>query len=330
MNMAGMNISRRTWTAAAVASMACWATGARAQAYPDKPVRLALPFPPGGSADTIARLLADQLRVRTGQPFLVENRPGASGNLATSYVAKTPNDGYSLLIGVTGAMAINPSLYRDLDYVPERDFTAISMIARAPVAVVASPASGVTSVRQLVELAKGAPGKYTYATNGVGTSHHLAAELFKGAAKIDIRNVPYKGTPGALQDIVGGRVDFGFIDLTASIPLVTAGRIKGLATTGATRSAALPDVPTIAESGYPGFDAVTWIALFGPRGMAPDVVQKLNTEVNAVLADEEVRKKGVAQGLDVAGSTALRLQQFLAEENAKWRKVVAEAGIKPE
>jgi tripartite-type tricarboxylate transporter receptor subunit TctC len=313
---------------AAVAWSALLPLTAAAQAYPDKPVRMVLPFPPGGSADFIARVLAEQLSARTGQPFIVENKAGASGNLATGYVAKSPPDGYTLLIGVTGAMAINPTLYRDLDHVPEKDFAAISMVAQAPVVIVASPESGVTTLKQMVERAKSAPGRFSYATNGVGTSHHLAAELFKSAAGIDIANVPYKGTPGALQDIVGGRIEFGFMDLTASLPLIAAGRIKALATTGATRSAALPDVPTVAESGFPGYDATTWIALFAPKGMKADDVSKLSAQVNAVLADPEVRRKGVAQGLDVAGSTPAALAKFLGEETVKWRGVVTAAKIK--
>lgn len=301
---------------------------AAAQTYPDKPVRMVLPFPPGGSADFIARLLAEQMRGQTGQTFVVDNRPGASGNLATSHVAKSANDGYTLLVGVTGALAINPTLYRDLDYVPEKDFAAISMIAQAPVVIVASPESGVSTLKQMVDRARAAPARYSYATNGVGTSHHLAGEMFKSVAGIDIVNVPYKGTPGALQDIVGGRIEFGFMDLTASLPLIASGRIKALATTGAARSAALPEVPTVAESGFPGYDAVTWIALFAPKGTKAEDLRLLSTKVNEVLNDPEVRRKGVAQGLDVAGSTPAALQKFLTDESVKWRRVVTDAKIK--
>jgi tripartite-type tricarboxylate transporter receptor subunit TctC len=304
---------------------------AAAQEYPHKqPVKMVLPFPPGGSADFIARLLAEQLHARTGANFVVDNKPGAGGNLATSFVAKAPNDGYTLLVGVTGALSINPTLYGDLDYVPERDFTAISMVALAPVVIVASPDSGVTTLGQLVTRAKAAPGKFSYATNGVGTSHHLAGELFKIAAGIDLRNVPYKGTPGALQDLIGGRVEVGFMDVTASLPLIASGRIKALATTGSARSAALPDVPTVAESGYPGYDAVTWVSLFAPKGMNPADVTRLSKQVNEVLNDPAVKKKGIAQGLEVGGSSPAHLQAFLGRENAKWRGVITSAGIKRE
>lgn len=323
-----MHMIRKSLVACGLAALAVLCMPVAAQGYPDKPVRIVLPFPPGGSADFIARLLADRMKEKTGQSFFVDNRPGAAGNLATGHVAKSPADGYSLLVGVTGAMSINPTLYKDLDYVPERDFTAISMVAQAPVVVVASPQSGVTTLKQMVELSQASPGKYSYATNGVGTSHHLAAELFKGVAKIDIVNVPYKGTPGALQDVAGGRIEFGFMDLTASLPLIAAGRIKALATTGATRSSALPDVPTIAESGFSGYEAVTWIALFAPKGMKTDDVRKLSQQVNEVLVEPEVRSKGVAQGLDVAGSTPEALQKFLANEIVKWRNVVTNANIK--
>jgi tripartite-type tricarboxylate transporter receptor subunit TctC len=304
---------------------------AAAQEYPHKqPVKMVLPFPPGGSADFIARLLAEQLHARTGANFVVDNKPGAGGNLATSFVAKAPNDGYTLLVGVTGALSINPTLYGDLDYVPERDFTAISMVALAPVVIVASPESGVITLGQLVTRAKAAPGKFSYATNGVGTSHHLAGELFKIAAGIDLRNVPYKGTPGALQDLIGGRVEVGFMDVTASLPLIASGRIKALATTGSARSAALPDVPTVAESGYPGYDAVTWVSLFAPKGMNPADVNRLSKQVNEVLNDPAVKKKGIAQGLEVGGSSPAHLQAFLGRENAKWRGVITSAGIKRE
>lgn len=324
-----MRLRRKILAALPMAAASLWlALPAAAQTYPDRPVRMVLPFPPGGSADFIARLLADQMRGKAGQTFVVDNRPGASGNLATSHVAKSPADGYTLLVGVTGALAINPTLYRDLDYVPERDFAAVSMIAQAPVVIVASPASGVTTLKQMVERARAAPGKFSYATNGVGTSHHLAGEMFKSVAQIDIANVPYKGTPGALQDIVGGRIEFGFMDLTASLPLIAAGRIKALATTGAARSAALPEVPTVAESGFAGYDAVTWIALFAPKGMNAEDIRKLSVQVNEVLSDPEVRRKGVAQGLDVAGSTPAALQKFLADESLKWRRVVTDAKIK--
>lgn len=323
-----MGIRSKIAVALSLAASALLALPASAQGYPDKPVRMVLPFPPGGSADFIARLLAEHLRGKAGQPFVIENKPGASGNLATGFVAKSPADGYTLLVGVTGAMSINPSLYRDLDYVPEKDFAAISMIAKAPVVIVASPVSGVTTLAQLVESARAAPGKFAYATNGVGTSHHLAGEMFKSIAKVDILNVPYRGTPSALQDIVGGRIEYGFMDLTASLPLIAAGRIKALATTGSVRSAALPDVPTVAEQGYPSYEAVTWISLFAPKGMKAEDIRTLSKQVNAVLADEGVRRKGVEQGLDVAGSSPEALRKFLGDETAKWRNVVTHAKIK--
>ncbi|WP_399682570.1 Bug family tripartite tricarboxylate transporter substrate binding protein [Xenophilus sp.] len=319
---------RQTLAALAGATLGGLGLPARAEAYPSRPVRLVLPFPPGGSADFIARLTAERLRPIMGQPFVVDNRPGASGNLATSHVAHSPADGYTLLVGVTGALAINPWLYRGLDYVPERDFAPISMVAKAPVIVVAGPRSGIRSLGELVERAKAAPRSIAYATNGMGTSHHLAAEMFSRAAGIQLRNVPYKGTPSALQDIVGGHVDIGFMDLTASIPLVSTDRIQALAVTGATRSSALPSVPTIAESGFPGFSAETWIALFAPRGMDPADVQRLSAGVNTVFADADVRQQGTAQGLEVAGSTPAELQRYLAAESTKWRRVVETANIK--
>ncbi|OVZ55233.1 hypothetical protein CDO44_23670 [Pigmentiphaga sp. NML080357] len=298
-----------------------------AAGYPERPVKLALPFPPGGSADTITRSMAERLQAQLRQPFLIENRPGAAGNLATRYIAKAPADGYNLLVGVTGAMAINPNLY-SLDYEPAKDFVAVSMVARAPVVVVADPQAGIGSIKQLIEQAKAKPGMLTYATNGVGTSHHLAAELFRQAAGLDMRNVPYKGTPEALQDIIGGRVPIGFMDLTASIPLVASGKLKALATTGTKRSPALPDVPTVAEAGVPGFAADTWVGIFAPKDTPRPIVEKLSTEIRTALALPELRARAQTQGLEVAGSTPAELQQFLQEESVKWKRVVSEAGIK--
>lgn len=306
---------------------ACLSAMAWGQGYPERAVKLALPFPPGGSADSVARDLAEKLKVQGGGTFLVENRPGAAGNLATGYVIKAPNDGYTLLVGVTGALAINPELYGNLGYQPENDLVGISMLAQAPVVVVASPQSGITSIQQLVSRAKAEPGKLSYATNGRGTSHHLAGELFKIRSEIFMLNIPYSGTPGALQDIAAGRIEIGFLDLTAAMPLITAGRIVPLATTGAVRPSALPHVPTVAESGFPGYEAMTWIALFAPKGMNPDNVHKLSRMINAVLADETFKKNAAAKGLDAAGSTPEALQRFLTEESRKWRTVIRRANI---
>ncbi|VCU68229.1 Tripartite tricarboxylate transporter family receptor [Pigmentiphaga humi] len=295
--------------------------------FPDKPVKLALPFPPGGSADTITRAMAERLQAQLQQPFLIENRPGAAGNVATRHIAKAPADGYNLLVGVTGALVINPNLYT-LDYDPAKDFIGVSMVARAPVAIVADPNAGIGSIKQLIEQAKAKPGALAYATNGVGTSHHLAAELFRQSAGLDMRNVPYKGTPEALQDIIGGRVPIGFMDLTASIPLVASGKLKALATTGTGRSPALPDVPTVAEAGLPGFSADTWVAIMAPKGTPGPVVDKLSAEIKTALALPELRARAQTQGLEVISSTPAELQDFLRSEAEKWKRVIKEAGIK--
>ena len=298
-----------------------------AQNYPERPVKLVLPFPPGGSADAVARELADKLQSPGNGTFVVENKPGAAGNLATGHVVSAPADGYTLLVGVTGAMTINPELYRNLRYKPEKDLVSISMMAEAPVVIVASRQSGITSLKELVRQAKEQPGKLSYATNGRGTSHHLAGEMFKHRANIFMLNIPYSGTPGALQDIVGGRVDAGFLDLTAAMPLIESGRIVALATTGSQRTPALPSVPTVAESGYPGYEAMTWIALFAPSAMNPENVKKLSGMVNAVLADEAFKKSAAAKGLNAAGSTPEALQRFVEDESKKWREVIRQAQI---
>ena len=300
-----------------------------AQEYPNKPVRFILPFPSGGSADAVARDLAEQLRIKSGgNPFVVENKPGAAANLGTGYVVKSPADGYTILVGVTGAMTINPELYPDLGYQPDKDLAAISMMAQAPVVIVASKQSGITSLQQLVSRAKEQPGRITYATNGVGTSHHLAGEMFKHRVGISMLNVPYNGTPAALTDIVAGRVDAGFLDLTAAMPLIQAGRLVALATTGTTRPEALAQVPTVAEAGYPGYEAMTWIALFAPKDMNREHIKKLSRMVNEVLAEDSFKKNVAAKGLEAVGSTPEALQKFVSEETVKWRAVIKKSNIK--
>lgn len=304
------------------------ATAAAAQDYPDKPVKFVLPFPPGGSADAVTRELADKLQSKGNGTFIIENKPGAAGNLATGQVVRAPNDGYTILVGVTGALVINPELYPTLGYNTQTDLTAISMLAQAPVVIVASRESGITSLKDLVQRAKAKPGELSYATNGSGTSHHLAGELFKQKAGIFMVNIPYKGTPGALQDIGGGRVDAGFLDLTAALPMIASGRIVALATTGATRPSALPNVPTVAEAGFPGYEAMTWISLVAPKGMKREHVAKLSGMVNAVLADDAFKKSTAAKGMEATGSTPDELQRFIASESEKWRGVIRSAGIK--
>lgn len=304
------------------------ATLAAAQDYPDKPVKFVLPFPPGGSADAVTRELAEKLQARGNGTFIIENRPGAGGNLATGHVVRSPADGYTILVGVTGALVINPELYPNLGYKPETDLAPISMLAQAPVVVVASRESGLTSIKDLVQRAKAKPGELSYATNGVGTSHHLAGELFKQKAGIFMLNVPYNGTPGALQDIAGGRVQVGFLDLTAALPMISAGRIVPLATTGSVRPSALPNVPTIAESGYPSYEAMTWISLVAPRGMKREQVDKLSGMVNAVLADDAFKKSTAAKGMEAVGSTPDALQRFVTAESEKWRGVIRQSGIR--
>jgi len=307
---------------------ACLSAVTWAQAYPERPVKLALPFPPGGSADSVARDLAERLKAQGGGTFLVENRPGAAGNLATAHVVKAPNDGYTLLVGVTGALAINPELYGNLGYQPETDLVGISMLAQAPVVVVASPQSGITTMQQLVSRARAEPGKLSYATNGRGTSHHLAGELFNIRAEISMVNIPYSGTPGALQDIAAGRIEIGFLDLTAAMPLISAGRIVALATTGATRPPALPNVPTVAESGFAGFDAPAWWAVVAPARVPAAVLKQMNEAINAVLRQPDVGARLAGQGIEVRGGSPDSARTFIEGQITTWAKVVKDNDIK--
>ena len=295
--------------------------------YPARPVSIISPFPPGGSADSMARALAEQLSKRMGQSFYIENRPGAGGAIGAGAAAKAAPDGYTIVIGAAGAMAINVSLYKNLSYDPVNDFVPITLIGYSPVLLVASTGQTANTVNELIEAAKTAPGQLSFASNGNGTAHHLTAELFMQTADIDMVHVPYKGTALAVQDVVAGRVPYGFLDLTLCLPLIKSGKLKGIATSGLKRSAAAPDIPTVAESGLPGFDAVGWFGLFGPRGMQQDAIDAINKNVEEVLSTSKFQETALSLAVDPKWSTPQALADYQTQEIEKWANVIRIAGV---
>jgi len=310
------------------ACFAAFAAGVSAQAYPTKPIRIVVPFPAGGTTDVLARAAAQKLAETLGQPAVVDNRPGAGGNIGAELVAKSAPDGYTLLMGTVGTHAINPGLYPKLPYDHVKDFAPVILVAGVPNVLVINPALPVNSVPELIAYAKANPGKLNFASSGNGTSIHLSAELFKTMAGVQMTHVPYKGSAPALQDLVGGQVQLMFDNLPSSLALIKGGKLKALAVTSGARAAALPDVPTLAESGLPGFEASSWFGLLAPAGTPPPVIAKLNGEIAKWLATPEAKEKLLAQGANAAGGTAEEFAQFIAAETAKWQKVVKESGAK--
>ena len=307
---------------------AAFAVGVSAQAYPTKPIRIVVPFPAGGTTDVLARAAAQKLAETLGQPAVVDNRPGAGGNIGAELVAKSAPDGYTLLMGTVGTHAINPGLYPKLPYDHVKDFAPVILVAGVPNVLVINPALPVNSVPELIAYAKANPGKLNFASSGNGTSIHLSAELFKTMAGVQMTHVPYKGSAPALQDLVGGQVQLMFDNLPSSLALIKGGKLKALAVTSGARAAALPDVPTLAESGLPGFEASSWFGLLAPTGTPSSVIAKLNGEIAKWLATPEAKEKLLAQGANAAGGTAEEFAQFIAAETAKWQKVVKESGAK--
>ncbi len=314
----------------AVAVSLLAAAAAFAQPYPSKPIRIVAPFPPGGSADFTARVIAEHFSKAFGQPAVVENVPGAGGVIAAERNAKAAPDGYSLIVGSTGIMAVNASLLKNLAYDPARDFTPVSLVIRVPSYLVINPKVPAGSVRELIAYARAHPGRLTYASAGNGTSQHTNPELFKSMAKAFILPITYRGSSPAMAALMSGEVDM-MIELgPTAIPQIRAGRIKVLAASTAQRTRAMPDVPTMAEAGLPGFDAFTWFGIAGPPGMPREIVQRLHAEIVKAVAPAEVRARLEAVGAEVVAGTPEEFAEFQKQEAAKWAKVVRDAGIRPE
>jgi len=319
----------RTVAAAAILALGSVSL-AHAQAFPSKPIRIVAPFPPGGSADLTARIIAEHLSKAFGQPAVVENVPGAGGAVAAERHARSAPDGYSLIVGSTGIMSVNQSLQAKLPYDPFKDFTPVTMVIRVPSYLVVNPRVPANNMKELIEYARRNPGKLTYASAGNGTSQHTNPELFKSMAKLFILPIPYRGSAPAMAALVAGEVDM-MIELgPTSIPQIRAGRIRALAASTAERTRAMPEIPTIAESGLPGFDAYTWFGIAGPGGMPRDIVNRLHAEIAAAVAPAEVRKRLESVGAEVVAAGPDEFAALQRSEAEKWAKVIKEAGIKPE
>lgn len=316
-------ISRRAGFALALALV----SGAvLAQAYPSRPIRLIVPFPPGGGTDIIARELVNKIVTEQGWTVVVDNRPGSGGNLGVDAAAKAAPDGYTLVLGQTSNLAINPTLYPKLPYSPMRDLAAIGLVASSPLAIVVAADSPYKTLADVVAAAKAKPGVLNFATSGNGTVAHLATEMLQRAADVKLTHVPYKGASQGVTDVIGGQVQLYVSSVPTLISFVKGGKMRALAVTSAKRADDLPSVPTVAESGYKGFEAVTWFGLAGPAAMPRDVVVKWNAALNKALAAPDLRKKLAGQGADVETGTPEKFSALIRDDIGRWGKVVRESG----
>jgi tripartite-type tricarboxylate transporter receptor subunit TctC len=316
---------------AAIAAIAVtvFAGSAIAQAmFPNKPIRIVVPFPPGGTTDILARAAAQKMTEAWKEQVVVDNRPGAGGNIGAELVAKAPPDGYTMLMGTVGTHAINPSLYAKMPYDHVKDFAPVILVASVPNVLVVHPSVPANTVQELIAYAKANPGKINFASSGSGTSIHLAGELFKTMAGVQMAHVPYKGSAPAIADLVGGQVQIMFDNLPSALPQIKGGRLRALAVTSAQRAPALPDVPTVAESGLPGFEASSWFGLLAPAGSPRDAIVKVNGEVDRWLASPEAKEKLTSQGANAAGGSPEDFARHIAAETAKWQQVVKASGAK--
>jgi len=316
------------WLAAGL--IACGIHGsALAQAYPSKIVHIIVPFPPGSGADTTLRLFTPKFVEQTGQQFLIDNRAGAAGNIGAEAASKAPADGYNLLL-VPASLATSASLYKDMKYDLIRDFAPISMLALAPFVMAVHPSVPAKTVKEFIAYAKTHPGKVNFASTGAGGINHLSGELFKGMAGVNIVHVAYKGTNTAVPDLIGGQVQLMFTSTVSSLPHVRAGKLRALALTSAKRSLAAPDLPTVSESGVPGYESATWFALFTPTGTPRDLVTQMNALSNKTGQMPDVRDKLISQGAEPQTLTPEQVGAYAKNEIVKWAKVVKEAGVKTE
>ena len=301
-----------------------------ADAWPSRPITWVVPFTPGGSTDVIARTVGQKLAEALGQPVIIENKPGAAGAIGASYVAKAKPDGYTLFGGTISTHAINASLYKDLPYDPVKDFQPIALIAYLPNVLIVNPNLGVNSVQDLVALLKRDASKRSFASSGSGTSTHLTGELFADVIGVQLTHIPYKGTPQAMQDVVGGQVPFMFDQMTAAVQLAQAGKLKILATTAGKRTPLAPDLPTMTEAGVPGFDVSSWQAVYAPAGTPKEIVQRLNAEIVKILKMPDVREKLDKQlGMQLVGSTPEELAALMSREIPRWAALVKKSGATP-
>ena len=309
-------------------ALASFAALAQAQAWPSKPIKWVVPFAPGGTTDILARTVAEKLALALGQPVVIENKPGAGGGVGAEFTAKAAPDGYTIMGGTISTHAINASLYKNLPYDPVKDFVAITLIARVPNMLVINPAVPAKDVKELIALLKANPNKYSFASSGNGTSQHLSGELFKAMSGTDMQHIPYKGSPPALQDVMGGQVTMTFDNITTAWPLAKAGKLRALAVTTAKRSSIAPDVPTLAESGLPGFEVGSWQGVFAPAGTPPEIVKRLNAEIVKVLNLPDVREKLSGLGAEIVADSPEEFSALVKSEVVKWADVVKKSGAR--
>jgi tripartite-type tricarboxylate transporter receptor subunit TctC len=298
-------------------------------AYPDRPIKIVVPFAPGGGTDVVARTLAQEMARDLGASIVIENKPGAGTIIGTQAVAASDPDGYTLLMG-TFENAVNPSLKAKLPYDPHGDFAPVALIARSFNVVVVNPESPYHSIADLIAAAKAEPEKLSYGTYGTGTSAHLAGELFKNLAKVNLTTVPYKGAAPAISDLIGGQIQVMFTTVASAASLIQGGQLRALAVTSAQRSPAFPDLPTVAEAGVPGYSAESWYGLFAPAKTPTDVIERLNKSASAAVQSEAFKKLGVNEGLVMVASPPQELDRYFRGEEERWRKVILDAGIKAE
>jgi putative tricarboxylic transport membrane protein len=311
----------------ALALSAATAVSVRADDYPSRPIRLIVPFAAGGAADSVARILGKRVGDALGQTFVIEDRGGGGGIIGTELVKNADADGYTLLLGQSGPISINPGIYTKLSYDPEKDFAPITMTTSYPYVVVVNPSLGVKTLQDLVALARRKPGELNYGTAGVGASNHLVTELFDSKAGIKMTHIPYRGTALAVADLIAGQVQVVFADPVSALSQVNAGTLIAIAVTSKERSPVAPNVPTISESGYPGFDAIAWHGIMAPVGTPPAIVEKLNTAIVKALKDPETAKLIETQSIQVVGNSPEAFASFIKQDVAIWKEVAREARI---
>ena len=308
--------------------LAALSATAQAQTWPSKPIRYIVPFAAGGTTDILARTIAEKLSIALGQPVVVENKPGAGGGVGAAETAKAPPDGYTIMGGTISTHAINATLYSNLPYDPVKDFVAITLIARVPNMLVINNDIPAKDVAELIKLMKASPGKWNFASSGNGTSQHLSGELFKGMAGVDMQHIPYKGSPPALSDVMGGQVSMTFDNITTAWTLAKGGKLRALAVTTAKRSPIAPDVPTLGESGLPGYEIGSWQGVFAPAGTPPDIVKRLNAEIVKIINLPDVQKKLLDLGAEPVANSSEEFTAFVKVEVVKWGEVVKKSGAK--
>jgi tripartite-type tricarboxylate transporter receptor subunit TctC len=296
--------------------------------YPTKPVVLVVPFPPGGGTDIGARVVAQKLSEKWGQTVIVENKPGAAGIIGFDFVAKAAPDGYTIVMGNIGTTAINPSLYSTLQYNPDKAFSPISLVAELPLALVANPDFPAKNLAELIAVAKAKPGELAYGSSGAGGSPHLAAALMENQAGLSLVHVPYKGGGPMMTDLMGGHIKIAFATVLETSSQIRAGKVRALAVSSATRSVSLPDVPTLAEAGLPGFNSISWIGLLAPAGTPDAIIRRISDDVRDILAVPEVRERLTAQGAVPIGSSPAEFAALIATDRARYAKIIVDKGIK--